>query len=99
MFIPRLSRPLALPRAGPSSALRRRLHAAPIRLDLDRSAASASSSTSQGEDIPARLIGTREEIERKKALARDKYKAQLEKRMKEWVLIEWQMREIYNHPC
>jgi hypothetical protein len=83
MLIPRLSRSLALPLAGPSLGLRRGFHVAPIRLDLDRSAASASSSTPQGEDIPARLIGTREEIERKKVLARDKYKAQLEKRMKE----------------
>ena len=79
MLATRLLRPLTLPRAGPSNLVRS-LHASTSRLDLDRSSTAAPP---RGEDIPARLIGTREEIERKKQLARDKYKEQLEKRMKE----------------
>lgn len=83
MLPTRLARHLTTPRAGPSS-LARSLHATRTRLDLDRS--STSTSKPRGEDIPARLIGTREEIERKKNEAREKYKEQLDRRMKEWVI-------------
>lgn len=49
----------------------------------DQTSQPDKSSEAEPEPIPARLLGSREEIERKKELAKERYREALEKRMKE----------------